>query len=377
MAGAIVAPALPQIAREFSDIPGVELLSRLVLTLPALFMALLAPVAGFFIDRSGRKKVLLVSLVLYAIAGTSGLYLDSLPAILVGRAILGVAVGGLVTAVITLIGDYFEGEQRNRFMGIQAAFAGLGGVLFISLGGVLADIHWRMPFFIYVASLVVWIMAILSVNEPKLNDTDTWSNGTKTNAGTGTVSVPVVAYLICGVAFFSAIVFYMIPVQMPFMLNAMEGITNTRIGFAIAFMNVASVTTSLNYSRIRKKLSYSAIMGLVYVIVFTGFLIISQTQTYAVMIAGIAISGLGFGMMMPNLNLWMISRAPASLRGRMVGYVNTSLFLGMFFSPVILQPLIKHSSLYQSFLIMGLLVLVSSAAFGVYAFRKSEFRAKH
>jgi MFS family permease len=371
MAGAIIAPALPLISREFADVPGVELLSRLVLTLPALFMAILAPVAGYLVDRSGRKKVFLFSLVLYALAGTSGLYLDSLPAILVGRAILGIAVGGLVTAVITLIGDYFDGPERSRFMGIQAAFAGMGGLVFISSGGVLADIHWRLPFLIYIASLIVLVMAIISIYEPsriiKSNITGPVHSGAPVS-----IRIPKIAYGIFAISFFSAIVFYMIPTQMPFMLSAMEGVSNTGIGFAIAFVNVASVTTSLNYGRIRRKLGFRSIMGIVYILIFIGFVIISRTDSYIMMITGISVCGLGFGLMMPNINLWLISVAPAPMRGRLVGYLNAAMFGGMFISPIAIQPLIMISSLYNSFFLMGVIVLVLSVVFLVYGIACKE-----
>lgn len=366
MAGAIVAPALPQISREFAHVPNAELLSKLVLTIPALFMAILAPIAGYFIDKSGRKMVLLISLVAYAIAGTSGLYLNSLVMILVGRAFLGIAVGALITAIITLIGDYYEGEQRSRFVGLQAAFAGMGGLVFISSGGMLADIHWRMPFLIYISSLVVWVMAIASINEP-----DVKAKAAAEKAMPGylppDMKIPKLVFLIYGIAFFSMLVFYMIPVQMPFMLSAMEGVSNTRVGFAIAFMNVSSIATSVNYAKFRRNLAFSHIMGLVYMIVFIGYVIISQTNSYLMMIGGIMVCGLGFGLMMPNINLWLISVAPTHMRGRLVGYLNSSIFLGMFLSPVALQPLIYISSLYDSFLLMGLILLVFSFFFLILA----------
>jgi MFS family permease len=368
MAGAIVAPALPQISREFSHLPNAELLSKLVLTLPALFMGVLAPIAGYVIDKSGRKKVLLYSLVGYAVAGTSGLYLNSLVMILVGRAFLGVSVGAMITAIITLIGDYYEGEARNRFVGLQAAFAGMGGLIFISSGGVLADIHWRMPFLIYIFSLVVWAMALISINEPEINskkDLANWNQNSK-NIQKGTPSIVAWIYLI---AFFSMIVFYMIPVQMPFMLTAMEGVTNTKVGFAIAFINVASVSTSVNYARFRKKLNFPTIMALVYLLVFIGYLIISQASSYTMMIIGIMVCGLGFGLMMPNINLWLISVAPAHLRGRLVGYLNTAIFTGMFVSPIALQPLIRISDLYNSFLLVGIILVIISVFFLVAGLR--------
>jgi MFS family permease len=372
MAGAIIAPALPQISKEFSDVPGAELLSRLVLTLPALFMGILAPLAGYFTDKAGRKKVLLFSLILYAAAGTTGLYLNDLYHILAGRAILGIAVGALITSVITLIGDYFEGEERSRFMGLQAAFAGMGGLIFISLGGVLADINWRMPFLLYVASLIVWIMAIVSVYEPFKEQKSGPDQTNELKTGRRKVQITPVIWAVYAITFFSALIFYMIPTQMPFMLNALDGISNTRIGFAIAFVNVASVSTSLNYGKIKRIMSYPAIMALVYFLVFTGFLIISQAGSYVMMIVGIVFSGLGFGLMMPNLNLWLISLAPSAMRGQLVGYLNMALFLGMFGSPIAIQPLLRWGDLYNVFFILAILIFVLGFFFLIYSKVKQQ-----
>ena len=358
MAGAIVAPALPQISREFAHVPGIDLLGRLVLTLPALFMGLLAPVAGVFTDRAGRKKVLLISLLLYAFAGTTGLYVQSFFWLLAGRALLGIAVGGLITAIITLIGDYFEGEERNRFMGLQATFAGLGGLVFISSGGVLADIHWRLPFFIYISALIVLVMALISVYEPARE------KKVQPSVAPGKFSmIPPMVFFVYGMAFFSMIVFYMIPVQMPFILSEMQGVTNTRIGFAIAFVNVASVITSLNYGSIRRRFGFPVVMGGVYLLVSAGFVVISLALSYWYMVLGIILSGLGFGLMMPNINLWLISLAPAALRGTLVGFLNMFVFVGMFFSPIALQPLINRVDIYFGFRVVALVLIVLSGLF--------------
>lgn len=352
MAGAIVAPALPQISKEFSNTPSVELLSRLILTLPALFMAILAPLAGFFVDKTGRKKVLLFSLVLYAIAGTSGLYLDSLIFILAGRAVLGIAVGGVITSVITLIGDYFDGEERNRFLGLQAAFAGLGGLVFITLGGFFADIHWRMPFAIYILSLVIYALAYFSVSD-KTSKTIHVQDKNSTNKK---FYIPTPVFWVYITGFLSMIVFYMIPVQIPFMLNKLEGITNSQIGIAIAFVNLASVITSLLYKHVKRRFKFTHIMGMVYILVFLGFLIIGNATDYWMFIPGILIAGFGFGIMMPNINLWLITLAPSHIRGRLVGYLNFSLFLGMFSSPLVLQPLVNYAGIFPTFRLTALIL---------------------
>lgn len=332
--------------------------------------ALLAPVAGYFVDRSGRKLVLLLSLALYAMAGTTGAYLSNIYLILVGRAFLGMAVGALMTAVLTLIGDYFEGLSRGRFMGYQAAFAGLGGMVFISMGGLLTDVHWRAPFLIYAFSLVVMVFAWRFVTEPgKQVAVDRSVDHVKATQG----HIPGKVYLVYLVGFFSMSVFYMIPVQMPFMLSALEGISNAQVGFAIAFMNITSVSTALNYGRIKKRLSYPAVMALVYVLVAAGYIIISQSQHYWFLIGGILVAGAGFGMQMANINMWLVSLAPAPMRGRLVGYLNAIIFLGMFLSPVLLQPLINISSLYDSFFLVAVLLLVLATAF-IYACRRDILR---
>ena len=140
MAGATIAPSLPQMARVFSNTPNAEFLSKLILTIPALFIAVCSPLAGRIIDRLGRLRLLFMALIIYSIGGVSGYFLNNLYHILVGRALLGIAVAGIMTVAVTLIGDYFEGRSRERFMGIQAASMSFGGMIFVGTGGFLADL---------------------------------------------------------------------------------------------------------------------------------------------------------------------------------------------------------------------------------------------
>lgn len=356
MAGAIISPALPEISRAFSHLPNAELLSKLILTLPALLIALMAPVAGYLLDWSGRRYVLFISLVLYAVAGTSGAYLSNIYLILVGRAFLGMSVGALMTAIITLIGDYYEGNRRSTIMGHQAAFASAGGLVFISTGGILADIHWRYPFLIYAVSLIILAMALASVYEPARVK----PAGNVALPGKELFRrIPSRVFWVYAIAFFSFAVFYMIPVQMPFMLSSLEGVTNTRTGIAIASMNITAVTMAFNYARIRRRLDFPYIMSLVYLMVALGYIIIGVSDSYGLMVLGILVCGLGFGMQMANVNLWLVNLAPSDIRGTLVGYLNTFIFLGMFLSPVLLRPLVTMTSLYQSFiLVAGILLLI-------------------
>src|SRR5215475_879278 len=56
MGGLLIAPILPEIQRRFSGVPRVEILAPIALTIPALFIAILAPFAGAIVDRLGRRR---------------------------------------------------------------------------------------------------------------------------------------------------------------------------------------------------------------------------------------------------------------------------------------------------------------------------------
>ena len=64
MSGAVIAPALPAMEAYFAEVAHAALLTRLVLTLPGLAIALSAPVAGWVPDRWGRKRLLVAAIVL-------------------------------------------------------------------------------------------------------------------------------------------------------------------------------------------------------------------------------------------------------------------------------------------------------------------------
>ena len=93
--------------------------------------------------------------------------LDDLYAILASRAALGVAVAGTMTSVTALVGDYYSGEARTRYAGLQSLAMSLGAVVCVAAGGLLADVGWRLPFLIYLTGWAVLVPVLLYVVEPR------------------------------------------------------------------------------------------------------------------------------------------------------------------------------------------------------------------
>ncbi len=161
-----VAPSLPAIELAYADWPDAALLTRLVLTITALFMAFSAPLAGLLVDRIGRKPVLLSALILYLVSGTAGIWLEGLTELLVSRAVLGIASGMILTAATTLIGDYYRGAARNRMAGAQISVMIFAVATGTTVAGFLADTDWRLPFYLYLAGLIVLPLVVFCVREP-------------------------------------------------------------------------------------------------------------------------------------------------------------------------------------------------------------------
>lgn len=360
MSGATIAPALPSMQHHFTGVEHADLWVQLVLTLPALLIVLTAPIAGLLADRWGRLRLLIPVLILYGLAGSSGLYLDSIGAILAGRALLGVAVAGVMTGATTLVADYYEGPARSQFMGWQGAFMSFGGVVFLTAGGGLAEIGWRWPFTIYLFSILLLPLALYSLTEPKkVTAGEDMKNGGTPSAGH---SKRLLGF-IYGVAFFGMILFYFIPLQIPFYLESMLNVGPTASGMAIAVATLFSMATALTYKRISARLGYLSVLGLNFGLMGAGYLLIGLADTYMSVVFGLAVCGLGMGLLFPNLNVWLTSEVPVSLRGRSVGGLTTAVFLGQFLSPLAAQPVSQAFTFGTLFLASGAILLVLAVVF--------------
>jgi MFS family permease len=348
MAGATIAPALPKIQASFQTTPNVEFWVRLLLTIPALFTAISAPIAGVTIDRFGRKPLLICSVLLYGLAGGSGLFLSEISTLLAGRALLGLAVGGIMTTATALIADYYQGQKRNQVMGVQAAFMGYGGVAFLLIGGVLADMSWRYPFLIYLIAFTIAPIALFALTEPELRS-DTAKAAAKPNE-----KLPIVPLIaIYGLTFLSMVAFYMIPVQLPFYLQALGQTSGSLSGAAIAACTLASAVMSMRYRVVKNAFNFQGILVAVYLLMGIGYIGISLSGHYLLVVLSLLVAGAGLGLLMPNMNVWINAIVPPKFRGRALGGITSAMFLGQFFSPILVQPLAARITLQAAYGAVG------------------------
>lgn len=354
MAAAIIAPSIPAIAEHFRQTPYAGLLSKLMVSLPTLFIAIAASLVGKYIDRNGRLKLLYMGLALYAFSGTSGLYLNNIYHILIGRALLGISIGIVMTITVTLIGDYYKGSKRKAFVGFQTAFTGIAGVMFLTAGGILADISWRLPFFAYLASIVILPLIIKSLHEPS-------------GISHITANAANESSLLIRIIFVNAIVlmilFYIIPTQLPFFLHEIGIEKNTLSGAALAINALGMIVSSLFYSRLKGIAHFPYIYTIAFFFMATGYFMTGMTQAFFTILIAMFIAGLGIGLLVANTNLWIMELSGHELRGRNIGMLTTCLFLGQFLSPIVFEPFVIRFGVSSLFTYAATFMIFISAGF--------------
>lgn len=105
------------------------------------------PLAGWFGDRFGRRRVYCAALLATAVCAVGAATAPTLPLLILWRTIGGVAAAAFAPAVMGLIAWMFSGERRARAIGAWASVNGIGQAVGPSLGGLMADAWgWRWVF---------------------------------------------------------------------------------------------------------------------------------------------------------------------------------------------------------------------------------------
>src|SRR5690625_1508293 len=127
MAGAAISPALGLIAQAFPDASETSI--KLLLTAPSLMIIPFSFLTSWLATFMQKRSIILIGLLIYVLGGILPQFLSSLPIILLTRFLLGAGVGLLMPLGMSIINDYFTGNERTKMMGYNSAFSDFGGIL--------------------------------------------------------------------------------------------------------------------------------------------------------------------------------------------------------------------------------------------------------
>lgn len=155
----IVSPARTVIQSQLgvSDATGIWMI-----TIFTLAYASSIPISGKLADRYGRKKMYMISILLFGLGSllcALSPELGGFPALLVGRVIQAFGGGGIMPIVTAEIGTAFPPEKRGIALGMVGGVYGIANILGSSAGSLILDIAgqtgWGWLFFINVPITVL------------------------------------------------------------------------------------------------------------------------------------------------------------------------------------------------------------------------------
>jgi len=141
----VVSTALPRIV---SDLGG---LSRLawVVTAYILTSTIATPLYGKLGDLYGRKRLLMVAIVIFLIGSALSGLSQSMDQLIAFRALQGLGAGGLMVGALATIGDLVSPRERGQYMGYMMAAMMLAMIAGPLVGGYITDsFGWRWIFYI-------------------------------------------------------------------------------------------------------------------------------------------------------------------------------------------------------------------------------------
>ena len=348
-AGASLTPIIPDIMEAFSDVPGAGFWVPLVMTLPALFVVLGGPVAGFLVDQLGRKPVLVFSLLLAGLGGCAGAIFNSLWVILATRVLVGLGIAGALTATNSLIADYFDGDRRSQFMGRQAAVGGLLGIVFLPAGGLLSGVNWRLAFLSYLPLLLLVPLALAEIKEPELfsevNESERKFD----------LHVDRETGYIFSAGFLSQFAFATVPVYIAYLLNQVLGVGGEVVGWLGAASCVFAFAAGILYAKLSHHMGFKSIAVGNYFLFIVGFLLLGFGTSWVTVILGELLIGFCMGLNNANLANWLSQVVDIRIRGRANGIFATLMSMGPFAAPFLFSFVILRWDYSAAFILSGLI----------------------
>src|SRR5579859_5628734 len=255
MAQMAIVPALPELAAHYADGGDGTFIAQQVMTVAGPAIAVGGPLLGWLAGFTGKRNMLLISSLLYAVAGLAGAFAPDFWTLILSRILLGLVCGGVAAAGMGLLADYYSGPRRDRLIGWVSVIGGGGTLISLFAAGKLVEsFGWSAPFGLYLVGFLMFLVAVAAVPRTPVS-------GAVAHGGGGGGSVlPAAGYLVMLVIL--SIVMNMIAVQGVFLLHE-EGITSPTFHSTMLIVNtVGTMAGAYAFTYLRPRLSYVTMQAL-------------------------------------------------------------------------------------------------------------------
>ncbi|MRI01595.1 MFS transporter [Kriegella sp. EG-1] len=357
MVGTVIAPSLSGIVAH----KNLFFSPSWLLTLPSLGVVLFAPIVGRLLPKFGTINLLYMGLVPYAILGLIGAFITNDYLLILDRIFLGAATVAIQVSVTGYIADMFTGEARMKMIAWQGMAIELGGVVFLAIGGVLGELNWQYPFYIYLVALVCLFLVIKTLPKLKPKSVENAISSESLNHSKYKVKLIFSASLLAMMLFFVG--FVTLPLYLPLSYDFSESQT----GYLMAFISIIAIATASQMPKMVKIFGEGNTVVLGFLFFMMGYLVLAMSLSLPFLVFTVLFIGIGFGFTIPLLNHMMLEASTAKNQGKNLGLFSMGVFGGQFLSTFIEYISSNYMAIYA---VSSVLALVIGSVF-YYLFQKS------
>jgi MFS family permease len=342
-----------------NQLPGVSSsLIESIVTIPSFSMMLFVLLSGPISSRLGKKNTVLLGLLLVVIGGILPMLTTNITWILALRLVLGAGLGMFNSLAVSLISDFFEGDERAQLVGFQSAVQGLGSSLATFVAGQLALIDWPFAFLCYAITIPIALLFFFIITEPEREEPTVSTTGTGQKSGG--MSLPVLGL---GAALFLFMTFIMIVYTKTGIMIAEKSMPNAGfLGTALTLFSLSTMIAGFLFGRIYKWFrNYAPFISSL--LTATGFVLLWFAQNVTMVTVAMLIIGFSFALFIPYIFTILTKIVPKGSETISISIAMVGSNLGAFASPYVIKlvgVLSGNETASFSFLVSAIVFMIAA-----------------
>lgn len=283
--------------------------------------------SAFLVRMLGTKKTVLLGLLLAGVAGVVPMFSANYTIVYISRLVLGAGLGMFNSLAVSLINEFYGGDERNKMLGYQSAVQSIGQTITTFIAGVLVTYDWHYAYGIYFLAIVSFIMFLVYV--PNVEGTSE-----KSTSSTQTINRFVILSSIA--LFFSFGLLMAVFLKASTLVQEANFSNPGFLGTALSLFTLVGFLGNFLYGHIVKVTKHLTLV-FSYTIMGIGFLIVSFAPNMLVFTIGLLISGLGSSAFLPYSFGTIMEKAPKNSANLAVSIAMVGTNLGSWISPYLLS----------------------------------------
>ncbi len=282
--------------------------------------------AGYILDRWGRRTPMVLGMAITVIAVFSYSLVQTPEQMMAARAVHGIGAAVLAPGAFSIIGDRTASDRWGRAMGLTGALIAVAALVGPPVAGILRD-NWGADVVFYVDAVFIFItlVAFLIIARDNSREVETHDSDAPSEIAQRQPALwPAYAAAFAITVGIGALVTYL-----PLMLEE-QGQSAARSGYSFGvYALVAMLVMASPISRASDRFGRFGPLMLGLLGIAAGLALLGILEGYGGVVVGMAVFGLGYGLVFPAATALVASATGADRRGMAFGVFYAVYSLGV------------------------------------------------